>query len=1205
MRVKILLLSLLIATSALGQSDYKQMMNDMQVNFYDVVEAADKYFETHTKGKGSGWKGYQRWKAENESKYYPDGNRSQINPYFLAQAHKQFKEKNPVNKSLFSGEWRDLGPYDANNITSHYSPGIGRVECFWINPVDTTHMFMGSRSGGFWMSSNAGASWINTTDHLIASGVNTIAVSPGNSDTVLINIQNASNNTTHGIFRSVDGGATWAITPFSPVNLGWGGLGTNNKIFKIVYHPTIPNLVFVGTSMGVYKSTDNLATWTQELSNSDITDIEFHPTNPDMLYVYDDYYWSNWQNVIFRSNDLGQTYTESNTIAGNNDAKGHIAVTPECPDCVYFASSNGVWKSTDTGINFTFLTDPEGSCHGFAVSDIDSSSMIYAYVDTYASINGGATFDQVTWWANGTPDGTYVHADIRAAECLNGVYYMGTDGYLAKSNDNGITWQRLNDGTGIREFYAVGLSQSNWNVQMAGSQDNGTSILNANGWIEWNGGDGMEAIALPLNPDWMIGSWQYGTRQRTIDGGQTRQGISTPQSGSDQADWLAPLLFNPNHQMKVYHFSDSVFVSNKFGGDWHYVGSPGIGKVKIAAIAENNSALMVVGRNDELYLSQDTGATFTSISNNLPSYSITDIAFDPRHDSTLVVVYNRYQNDGKKVYISHNLGADWTNITSNLGDMPIRTVVIDHSAERNIYLGAEIGVYYKPMDATDWISYSPGLATTTVRDLEIQYGTNVLRAATWGRGLWEYTLAGRNDYPAILTTEITNPPTLNTPGENFDQYITSVVSYDGILSEVFVQWSLNSIDFSNSISMSNTQDSTWVSQNAIPNYPPGSNIYFKVLAVGANGDTTETYKFMYTVVEFKHCESYGNMNYTTAVTLVDFNGIYNSTGKTQPYTDYSATSSASVEAGNTYTLNVNLDTDGNYEIYARVWVDWNRDGDFEDADESYDLGTAQNTANGPTSLSPYALTVPLGAAGGETKLRVAAKYSSTPIVCETGFDGEVEDYALYVSCQAAAGSLSVESCDEYTSPSGLYSYGISGLYSDTLLTMSGCDSIISIDLTIINIDTAITEVQGVLSAEAVGSTYQWIDCNDNYSWISSAQSQSFTPDSNGSYAVIISQNGCVDTSNCYNVLLVGLGDMKLSEMATIYPNPSSGLFVVDLGAEYSDVTVELKDVMGKIIHAEIIAGARTIQMQTDLSSGVYFVAIHSGNEKAVLRLLIK
>ena len=91
----LLITFILIGLNLTAQSNYKMMMEDKSINFYDVCKAADKYFETHDKTvKGSGWKGYQRWKNANEYKYYPTGNREHVNPYFVEDAYKKFLESN-------------------------------------------------------------------------------------------------------------------------------------------------------------------------------------------------------------------------------------------------------------------------------------------------------------------------------------------------------------------------------------------------------------------------------------------------------------------------------------------------------------------------------------------------------------------------------------------------------------------------------------------------------------------------------------------------------------------------------------------------------------------------------------------------------------------------------------------------------------------------------------------------------------------------------------------------------------------------------------------------------------------------------------------------------------------------------------------------------------------------------------------------------
>ncbi|MFT5512804.1 MAG: photosystem II stability/assembly factor-like uncharacterized protein, partial [Bacteroidia bacterium] len=842
-----------VSISVLGFSQdksYKYMMDDINYNFYEVVDSSEAYFATHGTGKGSGWKGYQRWKNENESKFYPSGNR--LDAYFDGAQRSYQKLQNEYKtqhgKALDNG-WEELGPWDANNVTSHYSPGIGRVETFWVNPSNTNHMFLGSRSGGFWRTTDGGKNWENTTDTLVVSGVVSIIVNPFDVKEVLIGVQQGGNANTHGIYRSLDGGTTWVETKFNPKDAGIGGLGRNQRIYKMAYHPTRKDMVYIGTSNGLYVSKNNVQTWTRAFTGYAI-DVEFHPTKANTIYAIDNY--QTGRNYLHYSTDTGATWSKSALISNNNNSKMFIAVSPNQPNYVYVASGNGVWRSKNQGAFFTFLSNPDESCQGFAVSDLDVKNMIYGYVDTEASSNEGQTFTQVTQWSN--QNNAYVHADIRTAECYNGVFYLGTDGYLAKSSDNGKTWTRLNDGTAIREFYAVGLSQSSIDVNIAGSQDNGTSILDATGWIEWNGGDGMEGIVQPLNSDWMIGSWQYGSRNYTRDAGQTRTAAENPRRGSGKADWEAPLLLDPLNHFKLYHFADTIYESNDFGITWTMYSAPGIGLIKDAAIAPHNSDIIAISRNATFRLTKDGGKSWSDIRSNLPNYSVTDIAFDPNNDSTLVVTYNRYQVDNQKVFMSTDLGQSWTNITYNLGNMPLRTVTIDHSDSSYIYVGGEIGVYYKSWNASEWTLYNQNFPNVTVKDLEIQEGGNTLRAATWGRGLWEGSLTNRQTFPRILQTTLTNTPTELHPRKGFDQIVTVEIEAQSGVKSATVNWSRNNIELDNEIDLENISGQQWMSESGIPSTTEGDNMYFKVVAVSTTGQITESYRFHYVVRPFVYCD---------------------------------------------------------------------------------------------------------------------------------------------------------------------------------------------------------------------------------------------------------------------------------------------------------------------------------------------------------------
>lgn len=1006
---KIILLTLVCCSiNALAQEPaYKKMMHDNSINFYTVCKEAENYFSTiDIHKKGSGWKPFQRWKEANEYKYFPGGDRSNVDPYFVSKQYKTFLNQygNAQNK-LFSSGWNEVGPSTIDSLTGHYSAGLGRIEDVHVAPSNPNTIYIGSRSGGLWKTTDGGQNWISAgTDFLFASGVNTVTASPTNPDSVLINVRNAQNGISHGIYRSINGGTAWTLSNFNPTNVGFGGLGSYFVIYEIAYHPRVPNLIFIATNEGIYRSNNNLQSWTQLYSPNNFTDIAFHPTDDDVLYVYN----ASNPNVILRSTDQGLSYTNSATLTGNNNTTNlEISTSGDCPDCVYAATTNGVWKSTDQGQSFTFMSNPGQTCRGFAVNDLDTSKMIYGYVDLEQSTDGGQSFNRVTRWSLGNTNGSgngnqvsyntstdYIHADVRNAKCLNGVFYVTTDGFLSKSTDNGITWQKLSNGVGIRENYRLGVSQSNHYKVVCGSQDNGTSFSIQDGWVEFYGADGMEALVHPLNEDWFMGSVQYGNRRRTTNGGRS-QGGGSP-AGSNAADWIAPLAYNPNNHMEVFDFRDSIYKSDDFGDNHITLSKPlsFSGNIKNARIAENNSDIIVVARNASIDKSTDGGLTWNTIRGNLPAYTIQDIAFDPNNDDVIIVVYARYQADNNKVYMTTTGGTTWTNITNNLGNMPIRSVVIDHTNASNIYLGAEIGVYTMPMGGNSWSLYNSGLPNMSVRELNINYGSNTLKAATWGRGLWEYNLVGRNDYPAIVHTDITSTPTMDKPKYNVDQLVTSRIAYDNTLSAVYLEWSINTPTFGNLITMTNTVDSTWVSTSPLPNVAVGTKLFFKVFAVGQNNDTTETYKFMYTQQPFAYCIATGHDDdgnlFIENVTM----DVINNTTTNDAYTNYT-TPIATLHADSSYNLDVTANTGWAENDYG-AWIDFNKDAEFTDNERVlWSIGPNVNNVNNT-------FTVPSSVINNDTvQMRVRLSYwGSEPRSCGTQF-GEVEDYTVVLKSSNA------------------------------------------------------------------------------------------------------------------------------------------------------------------------------------------------------------
>jgi hypothetical protein len=108
---------------------------------------------------------------------------------------------------------------------------------------------------------------------------------------------------------------------------------------------------------------------------------------------------------------------------------------------------------------------------------------------------------------------------------------------------------------------------------------------------------------------------------------------------------------------------------------------------------------------------------------------------------------------------------------------------------------------------------------------------------------------------------------------------------------------------------------------------------------------------------------------------------------------------------------------------------------------------------------------------------------------------------------------------------------------------------------------------------------------------------------NGSYAVELTENGCVDTSACVVINTIGLGENTLGQYFTVFPNPNNGQFTVDLGEEMDFVTVKITDVTGKVLNASEHKGSKTIQLNLDEPSGVYFLSVKTASYQAVVRIV--
>ena len=196
-------------------------------------------------------------------------------------------------------------------------------------------------------------------------------------------------------------------------------------------------------------------------------------------------------------------------------------------------------------------------------------------------------------------------------------------------------------------------------------------------------------------------------------------------------------------------------------------------------------------------------------------------------------------------------------------------------------------------------------------------------------------------------------------------------------------------------------------------------------------------------------------------------------------------------------------------------------------------------------------------------------------------------------------------CDSYTWIDGI-TYTASNNSATFIETnAAGCDSIVTLDLTINSLSDLTTTITGttITSNNAV-ATYQWLDCDNGNAIIAGETSQSFLATTNGNYAVELTENGCVDTTTCVVITTVGISDNLITEQVSIYPNPNQGIVNIDLGT-LKNATVKVFNTTGQLIYKKENISSSKHQFELNEIAGIYFLEVHSNSEQQQYKLIIK
>lgn len=727
-----------------------EMLQDSNTNFYTIQKAFNNYWDGKEIEKGKGWKQFKRWENFMAPRVYPDGEMNHAAD--LWNAYQQLEKNELSNKSLKTANWTSLGPVD---IPSN-GGGAGRINCIAFYPGNPTIMFAGSPSGGLWKSTDAGNSWSTNTDLLPNIGVSSIVIDPSDPDIMYIATGDgdAGDTYTIGVLKSVDGGLTWNTTGLTY------NVSQMQAVRKLLIHPSNTDTLFAATNAGIYRSLDAGNTWTNVRSGN-FFDIEFKPDDPATI-------WAATYNRVFKSVNSGTSFLLCSAFSPSNVGRLAIAVTANDPDYLYILGGNnidnglaGVWKTTDLGTTFTLCADypnmlgwtVDGTDAGgqawydlaIAASPTNKNTVLIGGVNIWKTTDGGTNWSLNAHWYGGGGK-PYVHADIHAIEYIPGsgtTIYAGCDGGVFKTTNSGSTWLDKSGTLSIAQMYRLGCSATDPGLVITGWQDNGSNLYDNSSWSNVIGGDGMECMIDYSSPNYVYGEIYYGDIYRSDNGGSSW--ISITDDITEEGDWITPYLQDPLNPQTIYAGFSNLWRSDDRGNSWTKLSDLiGTNKITVIAVAPSDPDVIYICRSGFVLKSVDGGMTFSSASSGLPSLALTSLAVSPDDPDVLWVSLSGYYA-GYKVYTSRNGGTTWINYSGSLPNIPANSIVIETATDEGIYLGTDLGVFYRDSTMNDWISYNTGLPNVVIDELEIHYGSGKLRAATYGRGLWEtdlYTVVG-------------------------------------------------------------------------------------------------------------------------------------------------------------------------------------------------------------------------------------------------------------------------------------------------------------------------------------------------------------------------------------------------------------------------------------------------------------------------------
>jgi len=797
--------------------------------------------------------------------------------------------------SLHGVVWTPMGPspvnqtyqFSGNSFTSEVN---GRVSSIAVNPNNPNLIYQGSSGGGVWRTNNGGTNWTPLTDQQSSLGTgepSAIAVDPSNTNTIYVGTSGRFVlNISKGILKSTDGGGSWIVlgSGFPSGNTGNAQtLFSGQNINVIIVDPANSNVLYLGASNGLFRSTDGGRNWTQGTNGGgDARSLVLDATSPSAnrrLYAGVSCGGVNCSGIS-QSTNGGQSWTQilnaatpavaallpPNSTIGQvlvdlapptsppNPAGIQVLYTSmqgACtvggcgvPDPVGFFRSTdqgttwnaqtatGMATNTQGGYSFAFSVDPASPGDG-------SNDIIYlGAVGITKSTDSGNNFNTV---------GPGIHVDyhsnftfFRQPSPTPSIVFTGNDGGIWKSTDGGATWSgtaqpgapsTINAG-GLQTtlFYNMDVRKdATASVTEGALQDNGVPRTTGSmAWTDTKGGDGFSIAFDTVNPSTAYhtsGFYSQGTCppppvipcsimfQSTTSGSTWIGGCSgwfsqtIPTSEQDcvtAAPGTHPIKVDPTDSNYVYYggVTDLFQTTNGMGSSFRAIGS-GFGRPTALDIARANPNNVVVGFSGQVWVSTNakapSGVTFTNITRDLPTTTnrpVSRILFDPNDPTVIYATLVGFGTPAnpRNVFRTTIGGTTWSDISPPV-NVPVNAIALDSATNpTTIYIGNDLGVM-RSVDGASWTVLDDiHLPNVPVTDLAINEAAGVLRAASFGRGVFDFAQASG----PVIAVNAQNGLQFGNACAGTPQYLTITVFNVGTSDLVInsVQRLIGSTDFS-------------------------------------------------------------------------------------------------------------------------------------------------------------------------------------------------------------------------------------------------------------------------------------------------------------------------------------------------------------------------------------------------------------------------